>query len=89
MRESQRFRDKYCIRHSFNRHRNLTGNIDKRVLEKFAKEAKELNRESWFYSWAMDTNQDERAKVNIMLLIHWFILGYHCRMWNSNFCDAK
>lgn len=42
--------------------RNLTGNIDKRILEKFAKEAKEMNRESWYFSWALDTNQDERAK---------------------------
>ena len=71
MPESLRFRDKYCILWLFDRHRNLTGNIDKRVLEKFAKEAKELNRESWFYSWAMDTNQDERAKVkNSHSLMH-------------------
>lgn len=39
-----------------------TGMVDKRTLEKYEKESKELNRESWYLSWALDTNQDERAK---------------------------
>ena len=42
----------------------LTGMVDKRTLEKFEKEAKEMNRESWFYSWALDTNTEERSKVS-------------------------
>ncbi|XP_035225528.1 eukaryotic peptide chain release factor GTP-binding subunit ERF3B-like, partial [Stegodyphus dumicola] len=35
----------------------LTGMVDKRTLEKYEREAKEKNRESWYLSWALDTNQ--------------------------------
>ena len=41
----------------------LTGMVDKRTLEKYEKESKELNRESWYLSWALDTSNEERAKV--------------------------
>lgn len=34
----------------------LTGMVDKRTLEKYEKEAREKNRESWYLSWALDTN---------------------------------
>ena len=34
----------------------LTGMVDKRTLEKYEREAKEKNRESWYLSWALDTN---------------------------------
>ena len=40
----------------------LTGMVDKRTLEKYEKESKELNRESWYLSWALDTSTEERAK---------------------------
>ncbi|XP_071493313.1 eukaryotic peptide chain release factor GTP-binding subunit ERF3A-like [Diadema antillarum] len=40
----------------------LTGGVDKRTLEKYEREAKEKNRESWYLSWALDTNQEERDK---------------------------
>ncbi|RDD40768.1 Eukaryotic peptide chain release factor GTP-binding subunit ERF3A [Trichoplax sp. H2] len=40
----------------------LTGQVDKRTLEKYEKEAKEKNRESWYLSWALDTNSEEREK---------------------------
>lgn len=40
----------------------LTGNVDKRTLEKYEREAKEKNRESWYLSWALDTNEEERAR---------------------------
>lgn len=40
----------------------LTGMVDKRTLEKYEKEAKEAGRESWYLSWALDTNTEERAK---------------------------
>ncbi|OMJ21306.1 Eukaryotic peptide chain release factor GTP-binding subunit [Smittium culicis] len=40
----------------------LTGMVDKRTLEKYEREAKELGRESWYLSWALDTNSEERAK---------------------------
>ncbi|KAG0052556.1 translation termination factor GTPase eRF3 [Gryganskiella cystojenkinii] len=39
-----------------------TGMIDKRTLEKYEKEAKEAGRDSWYLSWALDTNAEERAK---------------------------
>ena len=37
--------------------------MDKRTLEKYEREAKEKNRETWYLSWALDTNQEERDKV--------------------------
>jgi len=40
----------------------LTDNVDKRTIEKYEKEAKDLNRESWFLAFIMDTNEEERAK---------------------------
>lgn len=40
----------------------LTENVDKRTIEKYEREAKELNRESWFLAFIMDTNEEERAK---------------------------
>lgn len=40
----------------------LTGMVEKRTLEKYEKEAKEKNRETWYLSWALDTNQEERDK---------------------------
>lgn len=40
----------------------LTGMVDKRTMEKYEKEAKEAGRESWYLSWALDTNNEERAK---------------------------
>lgn len=36
----------------------LTGMVDKRTLEKYEREAKERSRESWYLSWALDTNQE-------------------------------
>ncbi|XP_069697469.1 eukaryotic peptide chain release factor GTP-binding subunit ERF3A isoform X1 [Periplaneta americana] len=41
---------------------NLTGMVDKRTLEKYEREAKEKSRETWYLSWALDTNQEEREK---------------------------
>ncbi|KAJ1732824.1 translation termination factor GTPase eRF3 [Coemansia biformis] len=40
----------------------LTGMVDKRTMEKYEREAKEAGRESWYLSWALDLNQEERAK---------------------------
>jgi peptide chain release factor subunit 3 len=40
----------------------LMGAVDKRTIEKFEKEAKDRNRESWFLAFIMDTNEEERAK---------------------------
>jgi peptide chain release factor subunit 3 len=38
------------------------GTVDERAIEKFEKEAKEKNRDSWFMAYIMDTNEEERAK---------------------------
>ncbi|KAJ0401621.1 hypothetical protein P43SY_006000 [Pythium insidiosum] len=47
----------------------LSGNIlylmdmvDKRTIERFEKEAKARNRDSWFLAYIMDTSEEERAK---------------------------
>ncbi|KAH8069107.1 hypothetical protein JL720_12011 [Aureococcus anophagefferens] len=40
----------------------LTGFVDKRTIEKYEREAKQRNRESWFLAFIMDTNEEERAK---------------------------
>ncbi len=36
--------------------------IDERVLEKYKKQSKELNRASWYLSWCMDINPEERER---------------------------
>lgn len=36
----------------------LTGMVDRRTLEKYEREAREKSRESWYYAWALDTNQE-------------------------------
>jgi peptide chain release factor subunit 3 len=41
----------------------LTGGVDDRTIEKYEREAKEKNRESWYMAYIMDTNEEERAKV--------------------------
>eukprot|EP01038_Epipyxis_sp_PR26KG_P014713 gene14713-19777_t len=40
----------------------LMGMVDKRTIERFEREAKERNRESWFLAFIMDTSEEERAK---------------------------
>jgi len=40
----------------------LTGMVDKRTIEKYEKEAKDNNRQTWIYAYVMDTNEEERAK---------------------------
>lgn len=38
------------------------GMVDTRTMEKYKREAKELGRESWWLSWALDLTSEERAK---------------------------
>lgn len=38
------------------------GKVDKRTIERYEKEAKDRNRESWFLAFIMDTSEEERAK---------------------------
>jgi len=40
----------------------VTGNVDKRTIERYEREAKDRNRESWFLAFIMDTSEEERAK---------------------------
>ena len=40
----------------------LTGQVDKRTIERFEREAKAKNRESWFLAFIMDVNEEEREK---------------------------
>jgi len=40
----------------------LSGCVDERSVEKYMKEAKDKNRESWFLAYIMDTNEEEKAK---------------------------
>lgn len=40
----------------------LTGQVDKRTIEKYEREAVERGRESWFLAFIMDTNEEEREK---------------------------
>ncbi|SPQ26860.1 125503c8-c9c1-4dff-b4b9-69b73ec698fc [Thermothielavioides terrestris] len=40
----------------------VTGMVDQRTLDKYKKEAKDLGRETWYLSWALDLTNEERAK---------------------------
>lgn len=39
-----------------------SGMVDDRTLEKYKKEAKDMGRESWWLSWALDLTKEERSK---------------------------
>jgi peptide chain release factor subunit 3 len=39
-----------------------SGMVDERTLEKYKKEAKDMGRESWWLSWALDLTKEERSK---------------------------
>lgn len=40
----------------------MSGMVDDRTLEKHKKEAKDMGRESWWLSWALDLTKEERSK---------------------------
>jgi hypothetical protein len=40
----------------------LTGMLDERTLDKFARESEALGRSSWKFAWAMDLTEEEREK---------------------------
>lgn len=40
----------------------LTGMVDQRTVDKFRREAAEMGRESWVFSWALDSTKQERSK---------------------------
>ena len=39
-----------------------TGMVDERTLDKYKKEAKDAGKETWYISWVLDLNTEERAK---------------------------
>lgn len=39
-----------------------TGMVDERTLEKLKRESKEAGRETWYISWALDLNKEERQQ---------------------------
>ncbi|CAO2658324.1 Nn.00g060470.m01.CDS01 [Neocucurbitaria sp. VM-36] len=39
-----------------------TGMVDERTLDKYKREAKDAGRETWYISWALDLNKEERAQ---------------------------
>ena len=39
-----------------------TDMVDQRTLEKYKREAKEMGRETWYLSWALDLTTEERSK---------------------------
>ncbi|KMZ72077.1 hypothetical protein ZOSMA_16G00410 [Zostera marina] len=43
----------------------LSGQVDDRTIQKYEKEAKDKSRESWYMAYIMDTNEEERLKVQI------------------------
>jgi peptide chain release factor subunit 3 len=40
----------------------LFGMVDKRLIEKYEKEAIEHKRSTWYLAYIMDTNEEEREK---------------------------
>lgn len=39
-----------------------TGQVDSRTIEKYEREAKEKNRDTWYFAYVMDINDEERVK---------------------------
>ncbi|KPI45394.1 Eukaryotic peptide chain release factor GTP-binding subunit [Cyphellophora attinorum] len=39
-----------------------TGMVDERTLQKYKNDAKDAGKETWYISWVMDLNKEERAK---------------------------
>lgn len=40
----------------------LMGKVDQRTIERYEREAKQRNRESWYLAFLMDTSEEERAR---------------------------
>lgn len=52
----------------------LTGMVDKRTLDKYEREAKEKNRETWYLSWALDTNLEGKVRLRTGYVNDEFVL---------------
>ena len=46
--------------------------VDQRTLDKYEREAKEKNRETWYLSWCMDTNQEGEFQISQFSYINLF-----------------
>ena len=64
----------------------LTGMVDKRTLEKYEKEAREKNRESWYLSWALDTNQEGLTILSSFRIYICLIIMFSCRKRKGKDC---
>ena len=53
----------------------LTGGVDDRTIEKYEREAKEKNRESWYMAYIMDTNEEERWVAPLQEGGRWVLCG--------------
>ncbi|CAK7272277.1 translation termination factor GTPase eRF3 [Sporothrix epigloea] len=40
----------------------VTGMVDQRTMDKYKREAKDMGRETWYLSWALDLTNEERSK---------------------------
>ena len=40
----------------------LTDQVDRRKVERYKTEARGMGRESWYLSWVLDENEEERAR---------------------------
>lgn len=62
--------------------------VDARMIEKYEREAKEKNRESWFLAYILDTNEEERAKGKTVEVGRAFFTTEtvrHCRkQWHAS-----
>ena len=59
----------------------LMGKVDSRTIERFEKEAKNRNRESWFLAFIMDTSEEERAKgktVEVSIVLYLSTCTFLC-----------
>ena len=43
----------------------LKGQVDERTLEKYQKEAKEKNRESWVFAYVLDLGEENKEKLQM------------------------
>jgi peptide chain release factor subunit 3 len=62
---------------------NVTGMVDERTLEKYKKDAKDAGRETWYLSWVLDLNKEERAKGKTVEvgMLSWLMPLNYC--WHS------
>lgn len=63
--------------------------VDERTIQKYEKEAKDNNRESWFLAYIMDTNEEERAKVFFCLTFVDASNNFYLKVFNYSYIVGK